>query len=67
MGAVLTPGKLTKVSRVINTAPIRDRINEIAADTSFLRQVAKHGALKARESAQKTIREVRELIGFRSF
>jgi tryptophanyl-tRNA synthetase len=52
---------------IINTAPIRDRINEIAADTSFLRQVAKHGALKARESAQKTIREVRELIGFKSF
>ena len=52
---------------IINTAPMRDRINEIAADTSFLRQVAKHGALKARESAQKTIKEVRELIGFKSF
>lgn len=52
---------------IINTSPIRDRINEIAADTSFLRQVAKHGALKARESAQKTIKEVRELIGFKSF
>jgi len=36
-------------------------------DTSYLRQVAKHGALKARESAQKTIREVREIIGFKSF
>lgn len=52
---------------IITTAPIRERINEIAADTSYLRQVAKHGALKARESAQKTIRDVRELIGFKSF
>ncbi|RZK58263.1 MAG: tryptophan--tRNA ligase [Pedobacter sp.] len=52
---------------ILTTAPVRERINEIAADTSYLRQVAKHGALKARESAQKTIREVRELIGFRSF
>lgn len=52
---------------ILTTAPVRERINEIAADTSYLRQVAKHGALKARESAQKTIREVRELIGFKSF
>jgi tryptophanyl-tRNA synthetase len=52
---------------IVTTAPMRNRINEIAADTSYLRQVAKHGALKARESAQKTIREVRELIGFKSF
>ncbi|MFD0941461.1 tryptophan--tRNA ligase [Pedobacter boryungensis] len=52
---------------IITTTPMRDRINEIAADTSYLRQVAKHGALKARESAQKTLREVRELIGFKSF
>ncbi|RZL35931.1 MAG: tryptophan--tRNA ligase [Pedobacter sp.] len=52
---------------ILTTAPVRERINEIAADSSYLRQVARHGALKARESAQKTIREVRELIGFRSF
>ncbi|WP_199140727.1 tryptophan--tRNA ligase [Pedobacter sp. ASV12] len=52
---------------IVTTAPMRERINEIAADTAYLRQVAKHGALKARESAQKTIREVREIIGFKSF
>jgi tryptophanyl-tRNA synthetase len=51
---------------VFNT-PIRERIEEIAKDDNYLRQVAKHGALKARESAQKTIREVRSLIGFKSF
>ena len=47
--------------------PIRERIDEISKDTSYLRQVAKHGALKARESAQNTLREVRQLIGFKSF
>lgn len=52
---------------IIATAPIREKIEDISKDTSYLRQVAKHGALKARESAQRTIREVRELIGFKSF
>jgi tryptophanyl-tRNA synthetase len=51
---------------VFNT-PIREKIEDIAKDTSYLRQVAKHGALKARESAQRTIREVRQLIGFKPF
>jgi tryptophanyl-tRNA synthetase len=51
---------------VFNT-PIREKIEEISKDTSYLRQVAKHGALKARESAQKTIKVARELIGFKSF
>lgn len=52
---------------IVTTTPMRERINEIASDSAYLRQVAKHGALKARESAQKTIREVREIIGFKSF
>lgn len=49
------------------TAPIRERINEIAADEAYLSKVAKIGAEKARESAVKTMKEVREIIGFRSF
>jgi tryptophanyl-tRNA synthetase len=52
---------------IIATAPIRDKINDIAADSSYLRQVARHGAIKARESASRTIKEVREIIGFRNF
>lgn len=52
---------------IIATAPIRDRINDIAADTDYLRKVAQHGADKARESASRTIREVREIIGFKKF
>lgn len=49
------------------TGPIRERINDIAADAGYLRKVARQGAEKARESASKTIREVRDIIGFRSF
>ncbi|HEY8783784.1 MAG TPA: tryptophan--tRNA ligase [Mucilaginibacter sp.] len=52
---------------IIATAPIREKINDISNDASFLRQVARHGAIKARESASRTIKEVREIIGFRSF
>jgi tryptophanyl-tRNA synthetase len=52
---------------ILVTAPVRERINEIAADSAYLRKVANHGAAKAKESAAKTIREVREIIGLRSF
>jgi len=52
---------------IIATAPIREKINDIAGNQSYLRQVAMHGAAKARESASRTIREVREIIGFRKF
>ena len=52
---------------IIATSPMREKINDLSKNSSFLRQVAKHGALKARESASNTLREVREIIGFRSF
>jgi len=52
---------------IIATTPIRERINAIANDAPYLRQVARYGAAKARESAAKTIKEVREIIGFKSF
>jgi tryptophanyl-tRNA synthetase len=52
---------------IIATTPIRERIDAIAADADYLRKVASLGADKARESARKTIREVREIIGFREF
>lgn len=52
---------------IIATTPVRERINEIANDQSYLRKVSQQGAEKARESAAKTIKEVREIIGFRSF
>ncbi|MDB5158047.1 MAG: trpS [Mucilaginibacter sp.] len=52
---------------IIATTPIRERINDIANNAEYLRKVAQQGAEKARESASKTIKEVREIIGFRSF
>ncbi len=52
---------------VTATAPVRERINAIAADAEYLRKVAKLGAEKARESASETIRNVREIIGIKPF
>jgi tryptophanyl-tRNA synthetase len=52
---------------IIFNTPIREKIEDIAADSDFLRKVANHGAEKARENARKTIKEVRELIGFKPF
>lgn len=52
---------------VIATEPVRERINDIAANTAYLREVSRYGADKANMSALKTIKEVRELIGFKSF
>ena len=49
------------------TTPIRERINDIYKDTEYLRKVVKMGAEKARESASKTVRDVREIIGYRPF
>lgn len=53
----------------INTfcAPIRERILDIMANEDYLAKVARIGAEKASESAAKTLREVREIIGFRAY
>jgi tryptophanyl-tRNA synthetase len=52
---------------ILATAPMRNRINDLAKDTTYIQKVANLGTEKARESAGKTIKEVRELIGFRKF
>ncbi len=52
---------------VIATEPVRSRIQEISDDNDYLQKVIRLGAEKARESAVKTIKEVREIIGFKSF
>jgi len=49
------------------TTPIRERILEIYQDEDYLRKVVQMGAEKARESASKTLRGVREILGYRSF
>ena len=53
---------------IINfTSPIREKILDISSNNDYLRKVANMGAEKARESAAKTVKEVREIIGFKSF
>jgi tryptophanyl-tRNA synthetase len=49
------------------TAPLRERILELDADNDYLRKVVKIGTEKAKASAQKTIADVRQIIGFKSF
>jgi tryptophanyl-tRNA synthetase len=49
------------------TDPIRNKINDILADSEYMSRVVREGSEKARESASKTIREVREIIGYRPF
>lgn len=49
------------------TTPFREKIMEIAADDAFLHKVVTQGAEKARESASKTLQEVRKAVGFIKF
>lgn len=49
------------------TSPIRTRILEIYNDKEYLKKVVENGAEKARQSASKTLREVREIIGYKPF
>ena len=47
--------------------PVGERIKEIVADNKYLARVVSEGAEKARASASLTIREVKEIIGYRPF
>lgn len=49
------------------TEPIRVKINDIMADNKYLANVVSAGAEKARLSASKTVKEVREIIGYKPF
>ncbi len=49
------------------TSPLRERILEISSDRGYLKKVASMGKEKAVESASKTIKEVRSIIGFKPF
>ncbi len=46
-------------------APLRSRIQDTLNNRELVAKAAKTGAEKARESASKTIREVRKIMGFR--
>lgn len=47
------------------TLPIRERILEIQKDDAYLSKVVKDGAERARETATKTLQEIREIMGIR--
>ncbi|HCM19321.1 MAG TPA: tryptophan--tRNA ligase [Porphyromonadaceae bacterium] len=49
------------------TTPIRERILEIEKDEEYLHKVTAEGADRARESAAKTLNEVRQVMGFKKF
>ncbi len=46
-------------------APIRERIIDIQNDDDLLQRVIRQGAERASASAEKTLQDVREIIGFR--
>ncbi len=48
-------------------APIRERINDIYKNTAYLARVTKMGAERAQESANRTVAEVREIMGIKRF
>ncbi len=48
-------------------APIRERIEAIKSDDAYLHRVTEQGAERARISADKTLREVREIMGIHRF
>lgn len=47
-------------------SPIRERIKELSSNEEYLNKVIALGGEKARTSAKKTIKDVREIIGFRA-
>jgi tryptophanyl-tRNA synthetase len=46
-------------------APLRERVRELTADEAGLEKVVRMGAEKASDSAARTLREVRRIIGFK--
>lgn len=68
MNCTIRYGDLKKqlADDVVNyIAPITGKINELSRNTEYLSKIAEAGAEKARESASKTIKEVREIIGIK--
>ncbi len=49
------------------TEPFREKAKELSLNNEYLRKVAKKGADRARASASKTIKDIREIIGFKPF
>jgi tryptophanyl-tRNA synthetase len=52
---------------ILFTTPFRERIKDLLSNEDYISKVARMGKEKAQESAAKTIREVREIVGFKRF
>jgi tryptophanyl-tRNA synthetase len=52
---------------ILSVSPVRAKINDIYNNSAYLKKVVEQGKEKAHESANKTIKEVREIIGFKPF
>ena len=59
--------KQLAVDMIAFTEPFREQIKAISADNDYVAKVMRIGKEKAHESAARTIREVREIIGFKKF
>jgi tryptophanyl-tRNA synthetase len=51
---------------ILYLSPIRERIEDIKSNKEELNRIARLGAEKARESASRTMKEVRTAVGFKS-
>ncbi len=49
------------------TQPIYERMKELSSNDSYIRNVARQGAEKARAIASQTVSEVKEIIGIKKF
>ncbi len=52
---------------VVFLKPITEKINELNSDKAYIKKVVGQGREKAKESACKTLEEVRQIIGFSRF
>jgi tryptophanyl-tRNA synthetase len=59
--------KQLAVDMIAFTEPFREKIKENLSNEAYISKVAAMGREKAHESASKTIREVREIVGFKRF
>ncbi|NNM15238.1 MAG: tryptophan--tRNA ligase, partial [Bacteroidia bacterium] len=48
-------------------APVKEKIDELSSDDKYIQKVLQEGKEKALESAIKTVKEVREIIGIKPF
>ncbi|SMO84458.1 tryptophanyl-tRNA synthetase [Saccharicrinis carchari] len=52
---------------ILFNTPIREKIEDIKANANYLNKVVNMGREKAQASAEKTIRDIREIIGIKRF